>query len=258
MKELIDKLRNKKINLSLVDGKLKLSYDDEFENDLLEEIKLNKEALIGYLKKRESKLRPILKLQHEKCLIAPNQTKLWAIDKMLGPNNLYNIPSVYSVKGEIDLCMFQKSWNIILNRHKILRTVFEEKEDLKTYQILSDVENLMQFIDACKISDRELQQQITQICEHIFDLQNGPLCLSVLLQKTEKEYVWITNFHHIIFDGWSEGIFLNEFRVIYENLLVGKNITHILKEPELQYKDYTSRLILVVLQILRKPLQVHE
>ena len=94
MKELIDKLRNKKINLSLVDGKLKLSYDDEFENDLLEEIKLNKEALIGYLKNRESKQQPILKLQQEKCLIAPNQTKLWAIDKMLGPSNLYNIPSV--------------------------------------------------------------------------------------------------------------------------------------------------------------------
>ena len=75
----------------------------------------------------------ILKLQQEKCLIAPNQTKLWAIDKILGPSNLYNIPSVYSVKGEIDLCMFQKSWNIILNRHEILRTVFEEKEDLKTY-----------------------------------------------------------------------------------------------------------------------------
>ena len=75
-----------------------------------------------------------------------------------------------------------------------IKTLKKEKEDLKTYQILSDVENPMQFIDARKISDRELQQQITQICEHIFDLQNGPLCLSVLLQKTEKEYVWITNF----------------------------------------------------------------
>ena len=102
MKKLIDNLKKENIYISVEEGNLKISYDDDIRADLLDQIKSNKEELIQYIALINNKQKPILKTTAEKVLISPTQTKLWLIDKMLGPGNLYNIPSIFKINGQIE------------------------------------------------------------------------------------------------------------------------------------------------------------
>jgi hypothetical protein len=238
MKELITILRKEKIYLSVEEGNLKLSYDNDIRADLLDKIKSNKTELIQYVTSTNNKQQTILKTTDEDVLISPTQTKLWLIDKMLGPGNLYNIPSTYKINGQIKTSAFQAAWNCMLHRHEILRTAFLEKDDFNIYQKVENSENSTHFLDVTAWSESEVNLKIQEIIDFHFDLKKGPLCLSYLLQTAKNEFIWVTNFHHIIFDGWSTGIFLEEFKIIYKNLLKGNKRTEGLPELQLQYRDY--------------------
>ncbi len=240
MKELFDILKKEKISLSVEEGNLKLSYEDDIRADLLNQIKSNKAELIQYLTSKNNKQKPILKTTDEDVLISPTQTKLWLIDKMLGPGNLYNIPSIYKIKGQIKSAEFQAAWSGMLQRYEILRTVFVEKDDLNIYQKVINSENPTQCIDVKAWDESEVNLKIKEIIDFQFDLKEGPLCLSYLLETANEEYIWVINFHHIVFDGWSSGIFLAEFKTMYKNILTGKKAKEEMLTPELQYKDYAQ------------------
>jgi hypothetical protein len=234
MKELIDKLRRENIHLSLIDSNLKLSFDEEPELELLEEIKSQKKNLVAYMEQQTRITGVIEKVGQRDVLISPNQVKLWVIDKLSGKSNLYNIPAVYTITGSMSISSFEKAWDKILMKHEILRTIFIEKDDNHTYQIISEKHNPTEIIDAQTWSIHRREEYIKTICKCEFDLQEGPLCLSVLLKIGSEEFVWVLNFHHIIFDGWSSGIFLNQFKVLYDQFQLTIPDHGIVLESELQ------------------------
>ena len=240
MRELIDKLRKNNIHISLADGNLKLSFDNEPEMELLDEIKSQKQEIVAYLKQQELSKGLINKTERKDILIAPNQLKLWAVDKLLGKSNLYNIPSFYSISGTLSIANFSKAWSQMLRNHEILRTVFIERDSGDIYQVVTDHNNPTQIIDARSWSTSEKNTYIKTICQNFFDLQKGPLCLSVLLQTGPEEFVWVLNFHHIIFDGWSTGVFLNQFKTIYQCICENKSADSFISGSQLQYKDYSA------------------
>ena len=82
MKELIDKLRRENIHLSLIDSNLKLSFDEEPELELFEDIKSQKKNLVAYMEQQTRITGVIEKVGHRDVLISPNQVKLWVIDKL--------------------------------------------------------------------------------------------------------------------------------------------------------------------------------
>ncbi|MDR2031480.1 MAG: condensation domain-containing protein, partial [Azoarcus sp.] len=71
-----------------------------------------------------------------------------------------------------------------------------------------------------------------------FDLERGLLARAALVRLNEEEHTLIVTIHHIVFDGWSTGVFTREFCAIYPALRAGR-------EPELsplpiQYADYAA------------------
>ena len=59
-----------------------------------------------------------------------------------------------------------------------------------------------------------------------------------MIQTGKEEFIWVLNFHHIIFDGWSSGVFLNQFQTMYSQLIQGKSLDQTGLETDLQYRDY--------------------
>lgn len=70
-----------------------------------------------------------------------------------------------------------------------------------------------------------------------FDLANGPLIRGMICKLTSQEHILMLNMHHIISDGWSIGILIEEFSLIIEGLDKGVPIT--LPELPIQYLDYS-------------------
>ena len=68
----------------------------------------------------------------------------------------------------------------------------------------------------------EVRRLVGVFAERSFDLTRGPLLRSSLLKLDRNEHVLVVAIHHIVFDGWSIGVFVRELSQIYNNLRSGK------------------------------------
>ena len=93
----------------------------------------------------------------------------------------------------------------------------------------------MSALDQAAQQERVLAEQRRE-SEHPFDLARGPLLRMRLLKLSEREHVLLRNFHHIISDGWSQGIFNSEFTALYEAFHLGREIP--LEPLPVQYADF--------------------
>src|SRR6201999_2857521 len=69
-----------------------------------------------------------------------------------------------------------------------------------------------------------------------FDLEQGPLIRGRLIQLAEEEYALLLTMHHIVFDGWSMGVLVDELGRLYRAFSHGEEDP--LPELEIQYADY--------------------
>ena len=69
-----------------------------------------------------------------------------------------------------------------------------------------------------------------------FDLTQGPLIRATLVRLAAAEHVLLLSMHHIVFDGWSHGVFWRELSVLYEAYSTGKPAP--LPELSIQYADF--------------------
>ena len=168
------------------------------------------------------------------------QESLWAIDQISPPTGAYNIPRALRLKGRLDSDALQRSINTIVSRHEVLRTTFSS-EDGKPFALLNDdcsVDLSIRDLSAIAKSDLsdELRRQVTEECGRPFDLATGPLLRATLVRLDENEHVLIVTMHHIVSDGWSMGLFLEELVSYYNDVLAGDELQVI--PLAIQYADF--------------------
>ncbi|CAA7392461.1 non-ribosomal peptide synthetase [Chryseobacterium fistulae] len=181
-------------------------------------------------------IRPIGVIHPEDQRLSFAQERLWFIDQYEGSSHAYNIPMVFRLSGDIDMGVLQDTFNVLLSRHEILRTLILTSSEGVGYQYVSDKELNIREIDVANFE--ELEKFLSREANRIFDLsQDLPVSIQVLHNRndTGSSYVSIV-IHHIAFDGWSTDIFLEELRVIYQDLLSGSLIS--LPSLPIQYKDF--------------------
>ncbi|MCJ8273752.1 MAG: amino acid adenylation domain-containing protein, partial [Psychrosphaera sp.] len=173
------------------------------------------------------------------------QQRLWFLDRMQqGGTSLYNVPMAMRIEGNIDLDLVQQVIRQIIQRHEILRTVYREGPDGPQQVIRDEVDFNLQQHDLSAQQPQQQQQQVNRHLEqsaaHVFDLSQDVMVLvSYLHLSTEhliKQGILIYTLHHIVSDGWSTGIFIDEFNQLYTALSAGQASP--LAPLEIQYGDY--------------------
>lgn len=133
-------------------------------------------------------------------------------------------------------------WNQLIERHESLRTVFHEEEGHPVQQIQPYIFRPLPQMDLTKLSleerERKLEQWIQTEVESPFDLEQGPLFRGKLIRISEEEWVLLCNMHHIISDGWSMEILLQEWMAFYENAIGEKQAE--LEPLPVQYADFAQ------------------
>lgn len=169
-----------------------------------------------------------------------SQVRLWALDQIDKLNSVYNIPSVFHIRGCINFNFLEKSINIIASRHQVLRSnivTIGGKPEL----VINDSLNLRlhicsEFKNAGQDTAAFMRDYVINEARKPFNIASEPLIRAIVIEKTEDECLLILNIHHLIFDGWSSGIFLNELVEIYRSLVDKRN--PMLPELNIQYSDY--------------------
>jgi hypothetical protein len=117
---------------------------------------------------------------------------------------------VVDMEGELDIPALQNAYGHVVHRHSSLRTVFVFGEIDKPRQVvLSSIRP--DFTEVTLPAGWQgLEQWLDKDIQRGFDLVKGPLSRITILKSGERQYKFVWTFHHIIFDGWCNGIFFSE------------------------------------------------
>jgi hypothetical protein len=115
---------------------IKIADDRSIDENLLREIRDNKQQIIDYLSNDNWKSKAVAKNQHEigrfnredisKIPLSFSQERLWFIDQLEGSVQ-YHSPSVLRLKGNLDTGALARSLKTVIDRHEILKTIFHEE-----------------------------------------------------------------------------------------------------------------------------------
>ncbi|MHC2831689.1 amino acid adenylation domain-containing protein [Bacillus sp. F9_6S_D1_P_5] len=189
-------------------------------------------------------LPPLKRVERGKPLpLSYAQQRLWFIDQLEGASALYNIPAVWRLKGRWEPEALEKGWNQLIERHESLRTNFFQGVDGQPMQqICLYVPQSMKRVDLTKLSsvekEKEMNHLIQREVETPFDLKHGPLIRAQIFQVEKEEWILLCTMHHIISDGWSMEIFLEEWLALYEEVVDGKPAE--LSPLQFQYVDFAQ------------------
>jgi amino acid adenylation domain-containing protein/thioester reductase-like protein len=178
----------------------------------------------------------------ERIPLSYAQQRLWFIDKLEPNSSLYNIPIAWHLKGEWDIKALEQGYNSLIQRHEILRTVIQECNGEPIQVIKEYVQESLTTMDICSLSKGEKEVQLKTLlqeeAEKAFDFEEGPLIRAQIILMDDDEIVLLCTMHHIISDGWSMDILLNEWLTAYKAVNEGNMIE--LPPLSIQYADFTQ------------------
>ncbi|WP_139488459.1 non-ribosomal peptide synthase/polyketide synthase [Brevibacillus dissolubilis] len=168
------------------------------------------------------------------------QQRLWFFDRLMPGSALYNIPSATRLQGELNVQAWEQSLQTLIARHESLRTIFTDHHGEAVQVIHPEMDWSLTVTDLRHLGAEEKQAEIEKLAkqdaQQPFDLSQGPLMRASLIQEEETSFIFLFNMHHIVSDGWSMGILMDELITIYEALI--KDETPVLPEMAIQYADF--------------------
>ncbi|MCS4459771.1 non-ribosomal peptide synthetase, partial [Clostridium botulinum] len=154
------------------------------------------------------------------------QKRMYMLQQFDKDSTAYNMPAVFELEGKVDKDKIEETFRKLTERHEALRTYFKTAGD----EIVQKIDNNYEF----KLNEKISHQSIEQIANDFiksFDLRIAPLFRAEIFKTQGKKYLLI-DIHHIISDGVSMSILINEFASLYSG--------NKLEPLELQYKDFAA------------------
>jgi amino acid adenylation domain-containing protein len=121
----------------------------------------------------------------------------------------------------------------IVRRHEILRTAFVTVDGVAMQRLVAGVTAPLRVLD---VPAEQAEEVIAAELRKPFDLTRPPLARWVLVRHADGESTLVYSEHHIVHDGWSEGVLLSELGLLYQAFAAGEPSP--LPEPAAQYADY--------------------
>ena len=176
----------------------------------------------------------------EKLPLSFAQQRLWFLDQLEALNSAYLISKAVRLEGHLDYAALEQSFKQLVQRHESLRTTFQVRDD-QPIQVIEALESfLVPLVDLRGVDqerrEREMWDLMQQEVEYPCDLAKGPLLRVRLLRVQDDAHVLLVTMHHIISDGWSCDVFLQELRTLYQAIRAGE-AAKLLPLP-VQYADF--------------------
>ncbi|HEU5226445.1 MAG TPA: amino acid adenylation domain-containing protein, partial [Ktedonobacteraceae bacterium] len=168
------------------------------------------------------------------------QRRLWFLSQLEPESPFYNIPIALHMQGPLQREALERSLSEIVQRHEILRTivVLADGQPMQQVQPVGQFQLALTELSHLLPSQQQehVQQSLQTEAMKPFELNKGPLMRGQLLRLSPTEHVLLLTMHHIIFDGWSHDVLMQELSTLYEAFSRGKSSP--LSPLSLQYADY--------------------
>ncbi|MEO5563014.1 MAG: amino acid adenylation domain-containing protein [Chitinophagaceae bacterium] len=246
--DILKEAKRKNIILFVEGEKLKFKTDGKIKpgQEFIDRLVKHKDEIKHLLSVHTDKAKQVswLKIRNERMAmhrvpLSFSQERLWFIDQLEGSIH-YHIPWVMRVKGALNVIALENSFQDIVNRHEVLRTVFREEEGLSYQEVIQPDSWKMEIINGNEYASNkdELRRFINSLVEAPFNLSQDHM-LRVQLSEDigHDEHLMIVTLHHIASDGWSWGILLKELMSLYRYHTF--HIKAVLPDLPIQFSDYS-------------------
>ncbi|PKV49523.1 amino acid adenylation domain-containing protein/natural product biosynthesis luciferase-like monooxygenase protein [Aquimarina sp. MAR_2010_214] len=188
---------------------------------------------------RKDTYRPIacIEAQNDYPLTSA-QLRFWILCQMENINVAYNMPYTLKMQGQVDEEALYKAFLQLIKRHESLRTCFEENGNGEVRQKVIPVDMLKFQMPIKEVDEAALPTLISTFNNSSFDLSLAPLLRASLFKVSSDEVYLCFNLHHIVGDGQSLLILVEELAICYNVIVTARAVT--LPKLKVQYKDYVN------------------
>ena len=180
----------------------------------------------------------------EECFgfpLSPAQERMWYAEREFPGNPAYNGSFRWILEGAVDAALVENTFDEIVRRHEALRTTFTTADGNPVQVVSSDLQVHVEVTDLRLIAAENRESEMDRLCDEAarrpFDIEKDDLIRVGLLRMGENGYVLMLTVHHLVSDGWSIGLMMEEFQKIYSAFAEGRQSP--LPELPIQYADYT-------------------
>ena len=163
---------------------------------------------------------------NESAVFAPlthAQRPLWIQQEMCPGSSVYNVPYAFRIEGDLNVPALVASLTQLVQRHEALRTVFVVDQGVPKQRVEVAGAWHVKLEDLTPTPDA-LDDVLQTAAQKPFNLSKGPLFRASIITLAEQLHVLFFNAHHIVFDGTSVEILLNELGLAYEATIQGRAV----------------------------------
>jgi len=246
--EFLSYLRSLDINI-FVEGEILRCNAPEgiITPELRAEISQKKAEIISFLKaaNRTSSFTPtpIVPMGRDGNLpLSFAQQRLWFLDQLVPNNPFYNVPAALRLTGSLNFSALQQTFNEIVRRHEALRTTLAVVSGQPVQRIAAAFHLPINVVDLRNLPKESRQTEANRLtaqeAQRSFNLSHDLLLRVTLLQLDDAEYLLMLNMHHIVSDGWSIGVLIQELGALYTAFASEKPSP--LPALSIQYADFAK------------------
>ncbi|MEX0267857.1 amino acid adenylation domain-containing protein [Leptolyngbyaceae cyanobacterium UHCC 1019] len=219
--------------------------------ELRQELADRKAELIAYLHHSRlqsipltSTIQPITQstTQEKVFPLSFAQQRLWFLYQLTPDNPFYNVPAAIRLTGMLDQTALARSFNEIGRRHAALRTTFTIANGQPIQVIAPHLAITLPVVNLQSVAvqerERIAQQLATTEAQRPFNLTADPLLRVTLLQFAPTESILLLTLHHIVADGWSLGVLIQELVCFYTAFVEQRSPN--LPPLPIQYTDFAN------------------
>ncbi|MDQ7727805.1 non-ribosomal peptide synthetase [Halomonas sp. SpR8] len=200
-------------------------------------------AFLGALRQQGidfSQLPIVRRKTQERSELSYSQVRQWFLWRLDPQSSAYHITGALTLKGSLDTEALRGSFTALISRHEALRTVFRDDGEDGVMQVVQAESNFAWHeVDLAHMPKDEREAAIENqvaLRHDPFDLEQGPLLRVGILRLAEDEHLLVVVMHHIISDGWSMQLIIDEFAADYSARVTGETWQPL--ALPIQYADY--------------------
>ena len=171
------------------------------------------------------------------------QERLWFLDQLQPGSPAYHVVQAIRLMGHLDEAALHRALQSVVSRHEQLRATFHFENGALSQMVAPRLPILVQKpaadFQALAPADQESQnrQWLQALAQQPFELARGPLLRAGLARLSETEHVFALVLHHIISDGWSVALLLQELQSFYSAFAAGQPAPALPPLP-IEYVDF--------------------
>lgn len=168
------------------------------------------------------------------------QRRQYMMQMLAGDATMYHVPFALRLQGRLDAARLEDAFTALISRHESLRTTFHMTKDEFRQMVHPPYAFKLEVLDSAALTGDEALQgappdgakvtRLMEVFQHSFHLDKLPLLRAGLLRLNEDDHLLLLDAHHIITDGVSSGLLVNELSQLYAGQALPK--------LRVQYSDY--------------------